>query len=50
MEWVDDPQGEPFEYKESFLASDWKMFHDALQAHRFDIIHDILPAFGICVS
>ncbi len=50
LEWVDDPQGEPFVYKESFLTSDWKMFHDALQAHRFDVIHDILPQFGICVS
>ena len=50
MEWVDDPHGEPFVYKESFLTSDWKMFHDALQAHRFDVIHDILPKFGICVG
>ena len=49
MEWVDDPEGAPFFYRESFLTSDWKMFHDALQAHRFDVIHDILPAFGICV-
>jgi hypothetical protein len=49
LEWVDDPQGEPFVYKRSFLTSDWKMFHDALQAHRFDVIHDILPVFGICV-
>ena len=50
LEWVDDPQGEPFVYKESFLTSDWKMFHDALQAHRFDVIHDILPTFGICAG
>jgi hypothetical protein len=50
LEWVDDPQGDPFVYKESFLTSDWKMFHDALQAHRFDVIHDILPKFGICVG
>ncbi|MEN8245880.1 MAG: DUF6765 family protein [Thermodesulfobacteriota bacterium] len=50
MEWVDDPQGERFKYKESFLTSDWKMFHDALQAHRFDVIHDILPKFGICAG
>lgn len=50
MEWVDDPHGEPFVYKASFLTSDWKMFHDALQAHRFEVIHDILPAFGICAG
>lgn len=49
-EWVDDHDDEPFVYKESFLTSDWKMFHDALQAHRFDVIHDILPKFGICAA
>ena len=49
-EWVDDTDDEPFLYKESFLTSDWKMFHDALQAHRFDVIHDILPKFGISAA
>lgn len=49
-EWVDDSDSPPFVYKESFLTSDWKMFHDALQAHRFDVIHDILPKFGICAA
>ncbi|MEC4727526.1 hypothetical protein HWQ46_18440 [Shewanella sp. D64] len=23
---------------------------DALQAHRFDILHDVLPKYGICVA
>ncbi|WP_294965943.1 DUF6765 family protein [Sulfurimonas sp.] len=39
-----------FKYKENFLNSDWKLFHDALQEHRLTIIHDVLPKYGICVS
>ena len=50
QEWFDDPDDDPFVYKESFLTSDWKMFHDALQAHRYDVIHDILPKYGICAA
>lgn len=34
----------------SFLESDWKSFHDALQAHRFDVLHRILPRYGICIG
>jgi hypothetical protein len=49
-EWTDDPHDRPFIYKTSFLTSDWKMFHDALQAHRFEVMHDILPKFGICAA
>ncbi len=37
-------------YTPSFLTSDWKRFHDALQLHRFDIIHHILPNYGICIA
>ena len=37
-------------YAPSFLTSDWKRFHDALQQHRFDVIHHILPSYGICVA
>ncbi len=48
--WFDDPHDDPFVYKESFLTSDWKMFHDALQAHRFDVIHDILPKYRISAA
>jgi hypothetical protein len=39
-----------YEYSVSFLSSNWKMFHDALQKHLFEVIHDILPKYGICVS
>lgn len=45
-----DTGREIFPYDEKFLSSNWKMFHDALQAHRFDIVHDILPRYGICVA
>jgi hypothetical protein len=37
-------------YKKNFLESDWKMFHDAIQAHRFVMLHDILPRYGICAA
>ena len=50
VEWVDDLEEGPFAYKESFLKSDWKMFHDALQAHRFEVIHEILPKYGISAA
>ena len=43
-----DDDDDKFPYSPSFLSSDWKHFHDALQAHRFDVIHDILPRYGIC--
>ena len=37
-------------YSSGFLSSDWKMFHDAIQAHRFHVVHDILPKYGICAA
>ena len=45
-----DKKSETFPYDPSFLSSDWKLFHDALQAHRFEVIHDILPRYGICAA
>lgn len=41
---------ERFPYDPSFLKSDWKMFHDALQTHRLAVIRDILPRYGICAG
>jgi hypothetical protein len=41
---------ELFTYSSSFLYSDWKLFHDALQTHRSDVVHDILPKYGICAA
>ncbi|MEO1069108.1 MAG: DUF6765 family protein [Cyanobacteria bacterium J06638_6] len=37
-------------YSPDFLTSNWKLFHDGLQAHHFYIIHDLLPQYGICVA
>jgi hypothetical protein len=45
-----DRENEIFPYHPSFLVSNWKLFHDALQAHQFYIIHDLLPQYGICVA
>ncbi|MBD2693141.1 DUF6765 family protein [Anabaena catenula] len=45
-----DKDNEIFPYHPSFLVSNWKLFHDALQAHQFYIIHDLLPQYGICVA
>lgn len=41
---------ERYPYTEDFLESDWKLFHDAVQAHRSDIVHEILPRYGICAA
>ena len=45
-----DEDSDKFKYSNNFLSSDWKLFHDALQAHRFNVIHDIFPRYGICVG
>ncbi|MBT8338970.1 MAG: hypothetical protein HKP58_07000 [Desulfatitalea sp.] len=45
-----DLKKEVFPYSPGFLFSDWKLFHDALMAHRFTVIHDILPKYGICAA
>jgi hypothetical protein len=39
-----------FVYSPLFLDSDWKLFHDALTAHCFAVIRDILPRCGICAA
>lgn len=45
-----DIEDEKHPYSPSFLGSDWKLFHDALMAHRFSIINEILPQYGICAA
>lgn len=45
-----DTGRETFTYNKSFMKSNWKHFHDALQAHRLDVLHDILPRYGICAA
>lgn len=39
-----------YPYNDSFLTSNWKRFHDALQLHRITVSHDILPKYGICAA
>ncbi|MGK0270142.1 MAG: hypothetical protein ACI88H_000777 [Cocleimonas sp.] len=46
----EDEDGDEFAYTPEFLHSNWKLFHDALQAHRFDVLHEILPKYGICAA
>lgn len=45
-----DTGREIFRYRKTFLTSDWKLFHDALQVHRLDVLHDVLPRYGICAA
>lgn len=41
---------ERYAYSPYFLKSNWKLFHDALQAHRHSVIHEVLPVYGICAA
>lgn len=47
--WVDQKK-DVYRYKKRFMKSDWKYFHDALQAHRLVVLHDILPKYDICAA
>ena len=42
-------EGEPDRYErlEGFETSNWKYFHDAAAFHRFHVLHEILPDYGI---
>lgn len=41
---------EKYRYQRSFLKSNWKLFNDAVLAHRFYIVHELLPQYGICAA
>lgn len=41
---------ENYKYPSSFLESNWKLFHDALQLNRLTVLRDILPKYGICAG
>jgi hypothetical protein len=43
-----DLEDETFSYQTAFLNTNWKRFHDALQAHHFYVLHELLPHYGIC--
>lgn len=46
----EDTGFETYSYSPEFLNSHWKRFHDALQAHRIDVVHEVLPQYGICAA
>lgn len=53
--WKADALGTSFDlpvhqYKSHFLESSWKLFHDAIHAHRFNVVYNILPKYGICAA
>lgn len=50
QELAEDTGDETFEYTDNFMNSHWRNFHVALKAHRFDIVNNILPKYGIIVS
>ncbi|WP_411992093.1 DUF6765 family protein [Agarivorans sp. DSG3-1] len=39
-----------YTFKEEFLESDWKCFHDALKTFRIEMVRDVLPKYGICIA
>ncbi len=45
-----DSGREEFTFRKTFMSSNWKLFHDALQAHRLEMLHDVLPKYGICAA
>jgi hypothetical protein len=50
IEKAHDEDHDAFSYGSEFLTSDWKRFHDASQKHKFAIVHEILPPYGICTA
>jgi len=49
-EALGEADGGRYAYREAFLESRWKRFHDALILHRYDVVHRILPRYGICTA
>ena len=45
-----DSEEDVFQFRNEFFNSNWKHFHDALLAHRFYILHKLLPVYGICMA
>ncbi|HIC92060.1 MAG TPA: hypothetical protein EYP21_08415 [Syntrophaceae bacterium] len=44
---VTTEEGERYIRNEGFEMSHWKYFHDAAAFHRFHLLHEILPEYGI---
>ena len=47
LEDVGSNAGKPIPCPPGFMTSHWKYFHDALQAHRFFVLNEMLPGYGI---
>jgi hypothetical protein len=47
LEDVQSNPGKPIPCTPAFMTSHWKYFHDALQAHRFFVLNEMLPGYGI---
>jgi hypothetical protein len=45
-----DRDENPYVFTEGFRSSNWKKFHDALQAHRLYVLNDLLPEFGLIAA
>lgn len=41
---------ERYPFTPEFFTSNWKLFHDALQTHRLELLRDILPRYRICAA
>jgi hypothetical protein len=45
-----DGEGKPqklHQFRPSFMNSNWKLFHDALQMHRLYVTNELLPRFAL---
>jgi hypothetical protein len=44
---IESSEDHPIDCPPAFFTSHWKFFHDALEAHRFFVLNEMLPAYGI---
>jgi hypothetical protein len=47
IEDISTNRTDPIPFPAAFQTSHWKLFHDALQAHRFYVLHELLPSYGL---
>ncbi|MFZ6644882.1 DUF6765 family protein [Undibacterium sp. TJN25] len=47
---INDNEDDKLPLPPGFHKSHWKLFHDGLQAHRFYVLHEMLPDYGILSS
>lgn len=50
IEISDYQLGTMYRYTHEFISCNWKMFQDALHAHRYDLLYQILPRYGIVAA